>query len=566
MTCHIETNWQTCSSDCPCPQHILPSEPPKVSDTFDALRHSNDSLSCTEEKTVRESLLDLELSIDKANAICDELAKAEKALAERRMAWESAARILQSARQDHIRVLHPIRKLSAEVLAHIFSLARPLPAPGEPDLGRQGPSSLVLESPVNPLWSFALTCRRWKEIVFGTPGLWSQLTIDVRPDNFYPGSMAYSRRTSLHLRYSCLGVTSPLEVTIGSSDMNATQSGDLPPIIYALPAFATTIVSMTLFIPPSALPSLLLVQGQLPNLVTAVVANPTKWTDSFVVQRPVALFESCQKLKTLRIANFPSVDYFVLPPHVEDLTIQHHAIVDSGVDLVGYAMVDAFTYLRPSTQIRTLHLDVTRGEGTTETISLPHLEHLSATANTEAGLIAFLDSLDVPKLTSLHLRSGQSERAGTDGGAAFYDAILRLVYRSGCPLTTLHLNRAPHTLRCDILHQFCLDAPFIEELLIFRRKNAARIVDSICGSLAEGYLPALRTLIFKLDPFDDAGLNALAAWIERRVANGQKSPGCVDLRWYTGMGSVGSEQLFASFRNRLAPLELDVRTSFTEQH
>ncbi|KAF9260234.1 hypothetical protein L218DRAFT_947016 [Marasmius fiardii PR-910] len=93
---------------------------------------------------------------------------------------------------EHELVLAPMRSLPTEVLLPIMSSFL--------DPGNQNDLVNLSKS----VWLLAQVCRRWRNIVLGTPSFWSNMTIDLRDEERFLETQRHDipRILSTHIRRS----------------------------------------------------------------------------------------------------------------------------------------------------------------------------------------------------------------------------------------------------------------------------------------------------------------------------------------------------------------------------
>lgn len=130
--------------------------------------------------------------------------------------------VMQEAINRRKAVLHPIRRLPAEILCQIFTDALEWPIQAEW-------KNAVHHDPITPRrwwffkdedrlpWALELVCRSWRAAALGDPTLWSFINIVVSDRNFSPLTPAYMTRLGTQLyrshRAQRLSVTITLDPT-----------------------------------------------------------------------------------------------------------------------------------------------------------------------------------------------------------------------------------------------------------------------------------------------------------------------------------------------------------------
>ncbi|PBK73235.1 hypothetical protein ARMSODRAFT_1081473 [Armillaria solidipes] len=234
-------NWSPCTG-CACPNHHLPSHdfPPDRHTLNDPnlarLTRSNDEPMEGEIATLRgmistyeaeildinkeESRLEqfisdmknrISLAQQKLDALCHERNHISKAIIERKG------------------LLHPIRRLPAEMLLRIFRSTIDFPISRS---HTKGDNQWEFHPADNMLWSIERVCKRWRTGSLSFPELWSFVNVVITDSNFGedPRGIAYVRRLGMQLARSKLH---RLSLSIWN-DSSHSSFNSLPPALAAV--------------------------------------------------------------------------------------------------------------------------------------------------------------------------------------------------------------------------------------------------------------------------------------------------------------------------------------------
>lgn len=432
-----------------------------------------------------------------------------------------ASRLRRSISEHHC-VLHPVRRLSTEILVEIFSFVV-AEAPFRPAVSAIDPSALWVCHEVSPLSNLALTCRQWSAVVFGTPRLWSNLDMDVCESHYEDEDMWYHGQVSRHLRNAMLTRNNPLAIRIGRCEP-CSYDYDLLPITYVLPICAPNITHLTLFLPPTALDRLKVMKGQLSQLVYAAIVNTAEdGTEGGFVDYD--LFTDCTNLRTLHVANFDTVEDICAPRSVEELSLRHYSICQSGEQTRNSSFSSSMSlpYLARLPNMQRIFIDISGQHvpGPGEMVQLPNLVRLDICADYDIGAQGFLDNITTPRLTTLLLAYIRNSPACSP--TTLLTALSELVVRSGCFLRGLVLELTaepafPVLLR--IVGRF-----HVLEHLVVRTRGPSNMLscfaalgtpEELPGRTLPIILPKLKTLTLEAHEHDTRMLPMLAKWIEIR--------------------------------------------------
>lgn len=356
--------------------------------------------------------------------------------------WEQHKQDLEISLRTRTSLLHPIRRLPAEVLETIFGMTIERAEMPPKDISReQFVAHCVFKPPKNDLWALGSTCRSWRHKLLSQPRLWSYICIDVSATNME--SPAYFRRLTEHLQRSSL---SPLHVAIGASDESL---GDLDPlpdkVIYLLLGSSRRIVLLDVFLSLYALDSMKPLGGVVPALthfryISTSIIGPE--TNDLIVHWT----STAPSLRTARDVNvsFPHWDVRYSEA-LEELIIQdgslsgHASVHNVGIcaEEIGQLVLD---------YPRLKHLEVDATSLTAPAISpLPVAYSLRDLRITTGPVWRHDHALfTAPALNRLRLTLvGVFERGlllthSDDGDALSY--ILDFISRSEAPLRALHVE------------------------------------------------------------------------------------------------------------------------------
>ncbi|KIY63716.1 hypothetical protein CYLTODRAFT_317035, partial [Cylindrobasidium torrendii FP15055 ss-10] len=127
---------------------------------------------------IRSSVSSLDASLRNVESVLVELEKSQALIQTRIDSCKEVAERLQMSIKKHRRLLHPIRRLSTEILVQIFAFVveERLWKPAQDAIH---PIHHHVDHGITPLANIALTCRQWSAIVLNTPHLWSNVSIDL---------------------------------------------------------------------------------------------------------------------------------------------------------------------------------------------------------------------------------------------------------------------------------------------------------------------------------------------------------------------------------------------------
>ncbi|KIY73282.1 hypothetical protein CYLTODRAFT_257802 [Cylindrobasidium torrendii FP15055 ss-10] len=214
------------------------------------------------------------------------------------------------------RILHPLRRLPPELLRRVFACSI---NQGYPDAGRETRFRPYPHS----LWTLALVCRRWREIIHSSADLWSYIRIDANPELYiFRDHYKASRRAAMHLYHSG---TCPLTVHIGSSDKEGRSYGPLnTQLSWILLPCAPRIKTLVLEINTRGISGLDILRGELTGLETLLLSSHAPPELLFLQ----AIFKECPRLRRVELIRVsverlevqlpPSVQHLVMKPTRED--------------------------------------------------------------------------------------------------------------------------------------------------------------------------------------------------------------------------------------------------------
>ncbi|KIY65702.1 hypothetical protein CYLTODRAFT_456071 [Cylindrobasidium torrendii FP15055 ss-10] len=180
---------------------------------YKRLVESNDTPPPNIEKTICFHVKDLEGVLAGAGDFVATNKQKPKFSGRRKLAWRSRSQV-ESFVSGSKAVLNPVRRLPVERLEIIFELcAERTKLPQVSALTYLDPhTNLFLTG--SDLWALGATCRRWRSVVLGRPGLWSNIRIDINEAKI--GSEYYFDRLVEHLNRA----NNALHVTIGHSALD----------------------------------------------------------------------------------------------------------------------------------------------------------------------------------------------------------------------------------------------------------------------------------------------------------------------------------------------------------
>ncbi len=208
-------NWSPCTG-CACPNHHLPSHdfPPDRHTLNDPnlarLTRSNDEPMEGEIATLRGMISTYEAEIQDINK---EESRLEQFISDMKNHISLAQQKLDALchERNHIAVaiterkglLHPIRRLPAEILLRIFRLTIDFPISRS---HTKGDNQWEFHPSDNMLWSIERVCKRWMTGSLSFPELWSFVNVVITDSNFGedPRGIAYVRRLGMQLARSKL--------------------------------------------------------------------------------------------------------------------------------------------------------------------------------------------------------------------------------------------------------------------------------------------------------------------------------------------------------------------------
>lgn len=364
----------------------------------------------------------------------------------------------------------------------------------------------------HPLWTLALVCHRWREIIHSSADLWSYIRIDANPELYiFRDHYKASRRAAMHLHYSGL---CPLTVHIGSSDMEGRSYGPLnTQLSWILLPYAPRIKTLILEINTRGIAGLDILRGGLSGLETLLLSSHAPPEMLFLQ----AIFKECPRLQRVELLRVsverlevqlpPSVRHLVLKPAREDTqypnarvniprialcvqTLRH--LQSLSFELLDFPSVDAFPE-----------------------IPLPGLQALSITVTSELMIPIILKTFVTPNLKELILTATQ-QWGGTDDRHHLRDVLKEFMERCSYGLTLLHLMSLPF-LTLNFLIELLSTLPDIEELGMTGSSTAGVLLGYAAKGETGGWLvPKLRTLRLKMRFTSDILLGRLSDFLRER--------------------------------------------------
>ncbi|KIY70598.1 hypothetical protein CYLTODRAFT_180002 [Cylindrobasidium torrendii FP15055 ss-10] len=408
-------------------------------------------------------------------------------------------------------LLHPIRRLSMEVLQQIFAFA--IDSNAMDVMPKESGSTILAPLfPVvkNPLWALALTCKAWHTVVIGSSMLWSTIFIDVKKANFEGDyNSTYLRSIAKQIHHSGCA---PLSICIGNSERaeNGPRPTPLPAsIIHCLLPSAPRIRRLVLFLSLYTISHLYIFSRDLVNLEDVTIVNtPINNGLSGAEQHlPLEVFEECPRIRRLHALNIARPDAITVPPHLKEYIVEHDAVVVPLKSRGAAAMSVKGILARMRTLRQADHFSIAVFSSTApecEKFTLPSVSRLTINARPLSAIRPIFSSLRLPHLTKLSVTARKRD-AEFEG----FESIKQMLRESRPPLTSFHLTTIPfsNTSLLQLWDSFAT----ITDLRITRFVSLSGLISQLCTEKSTGgwLLPNLRWAMFK-GRFNPACLEKLA--------------------------------------------------------
>ncbi|KAK0490107.1 hypothetical protein EDD18DRAFT_550352 [Armillaria luteobubalina] len=337
-------------------------------------------------------------------------------------------------------LLNPIRRIPPEILSHIFDDTVEFPtfpsASWTPDLrhGAMPRFRWNIHAVENPLWTLEGVCRHWKDVVLGTPQLWSSINIVITDSNFGPNTHQYIRRLGQQLGRSG---KHPLSIIISCPD-STFLFDELPPqLIMMLYSFSDNIRDLRLYLPSRMLRTIPSLSLSLPSLQTLSILS----TDAGFINEPLELFPFCPQLREIEFVDVNNlIRHFSLPwKQVTDYRCWYYRT--GGPDTsVHVSSLEQMIHLRDcSLQCGLPSLTLFTNRATISPLRRDYrLLDLRSDCDDggQAAVRQVMDRLTLPQLLQLKVACPESSTYRINEGA--FAAIRLLIDRSRPLLTVLH--------------------------------------------------------------------------------------------------------------------------------
>ncbi|CAA7265085.1 unnamed protein product [Cyclocybe aegerita] len=290
-----------------------------------------------------------------------------------------------------------------EIASHIFELA--ISSPETPEHKHLSPLTLGVVS------------RRWHEIAWSTPGLWTQVSVNLKA--------FFDRPKELLLRWIERTGQLPLSIHIFYDyDVSAQHAASFTDVFGIINEHASRWETLSLRMPFSLYPRLRSKRDKVP-LLKHITIQPPRFIEDYVFDYKGEILDVC-----------------AVPPLPQTVMIRESPFTSiridwSNVTTLYFSQIsvsDCLRLFQQAPQISQCSIDITHSDShvrcpALNPITLPHLTKLHIHFITSDVTVAgtFLDSITLPALTHLEYNE-----------AVDYIALAALLARSSCPL--IHLN------------------------------------------------------------------------------------------------------------------------------
>lgn len=382
--------------------------------------------------------------------------------------------------EDYKMLLTPARRLLPELLEMIFLHCIPDSRSGELHWGRQDleryPRVSIHEAP----WKIGCVCRQWRQVALSTPLIWAEL--DVNSNTSIIGLKEWLDRSgSSSLSFTLSEDHPALRPCSGAMDVLVTQSERWENIDVS---FGEVF--------PHVEPFLALLSGGLPSLKTLKIRGP--WDGNWREHRCFVNIASSLRLTDISLFGVN------LELRCGDALLHNLRVLK----LYGTEDRDGFLSIHPCLSIlrhtpclEVVHLQIPDSEqfqpdNWTQTIELLHLVELDIDVPRGDYLTEILNTLYVPALTHLALRTKLKYCQMNS-----WPHLTSFLTHSQPPLESLKIMGTPliqddllASLRqaCGLHHLYILGITVTDEILDALRPSSLQSGDSTC------FCPLLRTI------------------------------------------------------------------------